>query len=97
MKASRLFAFWKYDSFPYFLGGPFEEMNSKGAVRPLNYGGYWFNPVKIYPEETGLELSNKLKQLDEERRQAIKDLEMAYKVKLGLLLGQYNWSVNENS
>lgn len=63
-----LYAFWKYDQFPFVLGGQITNMRSDGAVETVGYGkGYWFTPVKILPLEEGRKMAMRLKQLQIQR------------------------------
>ncbi len=58
----KLFAFWRYDLFPYTLGGEFTKMRDDGFVYVPNYRG-WFRPIKILPLEAGQHLLNELNKL----------------------------------
>lgn len=49
-----LFAFWRYDLFPYVLGGKIVDVSPKGLVAIEGYGyGSWFRTFKIVPFEEG--------------------------------------------
>lgn len=81
-----LFGFWKYDGFPYILGGTIIEMNSSGYIQTKEYGpGHWFNPIKILPLKEGKELLNKLEELEYEYRNKNKELLETYKEKANLI------------
>lgn len=55
-----MMAFWKYDQFPFLLGGTVNKMFEDGRVRTIEYGGYSFRPVFIVPKETGKKLKEDL-------------------------------------
>ena len=61
----KLFAFWKYDQFPYLLGAPVSKINEKGMWHAPNYQ-MWFRPQKLLPIKQGEELKEKLEKLDKE-------------------------------
>lgn len=74
-KIKGLFAFWRYDQFPYVLGGTVDRMSEKGNVNTHEYGyGYNFTPIKLMPEKAGKELLAKLMQLRKEHDAAAKKL-----------------------
>jgi hypothetical protein len=78
-----LFAFWKYDQFPFVLGGTVEDINEEGLVQTKEYGkGFWFNPVKMLPLKEGKELLAKLNNLDYERRKAMKVMDKQFDKKV---------------
>jgi hypothetical protein len=55
----RLYAFWRYDQFPYVLGGAVVQMHADGLVETENYGrGAHFRPIKLtLPAELGAALT----------------------------------------
>jgi len=65
-----LYAFWKYDQFPYVLGGEVRTFLKDGSVTVRGYDGMAFTPVKIVPAKVGLALRETLNGLTEEYRQA---------------------------
>jgi len=65
------YAFWRYDLFPYVLGGTITKMREDGCVGTVEYGSY-FNPVKILPVDAGKELHKKIEALARERADALK-------------------------
>lgn len=73
-----LYAFWKYDQFPFFLGGEVAEVLPDGSVRIVGYGGYSFVPVKLLPLKQGLDLHQKLA-----------DLKRDFRTEEALLVGTY--------
>lgn len=60
-----LFAFWRYDQYPYVLGGTVTEIEDNGAVWVKEYARY-FKPIKIMPEASGKALLAELKALEQE-------------------------------
>jgi hypothetical protein len=82
MKTAPLFAFWKYDTFPYCLGSEVVEMRPNGAVLTKDFPGMSFMPIKIVPLATGRKLKEALKTLEGERRAAINEVKDEYFAKL---------------
>ena len=69
----KLFAFWKYDQFPYCLGGEITDMRDNGSIETVEYGrGAYFKPVLILPLEQGKATMKELKVLEAARAEAIK-------------------------
>jgi hypothetical protein len=81
----KLFAFWRYDLFPYVLGAPFEKMDDKGRVFAEGYNGC-FIPLKILPLEPGKALKNKLNGLRDLEKAAHKKVDKDFKEKLKELM-----------
>jgi hypothetical protein len=81
MKADELFAFWRYDQFPYVLGGTVERMRPDGDVRTVEYGYMWFKPIKLMPLESGKALYAKLDKLCVDRRRALRAFEKEWTAK----------------
>lgn len=77
-----LFAFWKYSSFPFVLGGTVVEMRPDGAVRTKEYGHMWFVPIKIMPVVAGKKLLAQLEKVrvDEHAAQSRFNAEWEMKV-----------------
>ena len=79
----KLRAFWKYDLFPYVLSGEIVRMTEKGYVETKEYGnGYFYNPIKIYPNEVGIEIQDKLQKLEYEYDQKKNKLLEEYRLKI---------------
>ncbi len=55
-----LFAFWRYDLYPYVLGGVAERMDDDGRVYVRAYQG-WVKPIKLMPIKKGKALLDALK------------------------------------
>lgn len=82
-----LFAFWRYDLFPYVLGGTVDQMSAKGNVNTIEYGyGYNFTPIKVMPVKAGKTLLAKLMELREEHCAATKKLNDEFMEKVYALL-----------
>lgn len=69
-KKQRLYAFWKYDGYPYILGAEVIQFFENGSVECVGYAGYAFKPVKILPLKQGAILKEKLRQLEKDRQKA---------------------------
>jgi hypothetical protein len=64
-----LYAFWKYDQFPYVLGGRVRTFLENGDVSVRGYDGA-FTPIKVVAWSMGVEIHAMLNELNEEYRQA---------------------------
>ena len=64
----KLYAFWKYDQFPYVLGGEVRTFLEDGSVTIQGYGGMAFTPVKVVPLKSGLALREELNAVKEAYR-----------------------------
>lgn len=84
-----MFAFWRYDLYPYVLGGEFDAMNDAGYVRVPSYGNGWVMPIKILPVKKGKELLEALKGhpsgLENQRRAALEEFERKWDETLFIL------------
>jgi hypothetical protein len=80
-----LWAFWKYDLFPYCLGAPVESMNGEYA-KLTNYGGMEVKFFKIVEGEAGAELNRKITELADSRTQAIRKLNQDFNKALAELI-----------
>jgi len=65
MITKKLYAFWKYDTFPYVLGGEVKDINNKGLVYIVSYLG-WFKPIIILPLEDGKIIHEKIKSISDD-------------------------------
>jgi hypothetical protein len=71
-----VFAFWKYDKFPYALGSA-GHLLPDGRFKAVNYDGATFQRSKliaIYPVAMGLEINEKLQAQKEAYLGAMADL-----------------------
>lgn len=78
-KVSGMFAFWRYDQYPYVLGGEIDMMDDEGLVRVPSYGNAWFQPIKLVPIKKGKELLEAMKGypngLEAQRKRALEEFE----------------------
>ena len=62
-----LFAFWRYDLYPYVLGAEIDAMTDKGSVHApsysKSYADGWFTPIKIMPAKAGKALLTRIEQM----------------------------------
>ncbi|MGW8177810.1 MAG: hypothetical protein ACWGQW_03335 [bacterium] len=81
--AGKWMGFWKYDTYPYLLGGTIVDAEVKQSgkllITTLEYGpGHRFNPVLVVPESQGLILLDKLQSLEKKRTLALKSVKEVY-------------------
>ena len=77
----KYYAFWKYDLFPYLLGGIVSKMNERGMVYIESYQS-WFRPIIILPHESGEKIMKQLSELEKEYNKEKQQLLETYKTKL---------------
>lgn len=62
-----LFAFWRYDLYPYVIGAEIDAMTDKGSVHApsysRSYADGWFTPIKVMPAKAGKALREKIEQM----------------------------------
>jgi hypothetical protein len=80
-----LFAFWKYDQFPFVLGGEATIMNDDGTVYVPAYQGT-VRPVKMLPVDAGKKVKDDLDKLTSEYSLAMSDLTKEFKAKRDKLI-----------
>lgn len=71
----KMWAFWKYDIFPYVLSAEIIQQNTNGRVKVKGYDGPWFRPFYIATGRHGEDLHNtvqKLLKFSKEHQQAFK-------------------------
>jgi hypothetical protein len=85
----QLYAFWKYDHYPYYLGGEILQVLDSGRVRVRGYDGMTFAPIKIIPAETGRKIKVELGELARAYTAASKMLEDEWRdrVNKALMIG----------
>ena len=49
-----LFAFWKYDLFPFIHGDKVTKLGNKGVVETVKYPGYSFQSFRLTNLEEGI-------------------------------------------
>lgn len=83
-----MYAFWKYDHYPYLLGGKVTCFDVKfDTVQTEVTGpGYNFKPVLMVPDNIGKQLLIALENLKTDRENAYKALNDSYRSKLDTLL-----------
>lgn len=64
----KLYAFWRYDYFPYVLGGTVTKINDDSTVSIKEYGNARFAPLKIVPFKAGMVIQQDLDKKKELRR-----------------------------
>ncbi|MDO8629082.1 MAG: hypothetical protein Q7R41_01205 [Phycisphaerales bacterium] len=87
----KLYAFWRYDLYPFVLGGPVTQMRGDGCVETSNFGcGYWFKPIQLLPLEEGRKLHDALDALDKEHAKAQRKFNKEWRAKVDALLASDN-------
>lgn len=74
---SGLFAFWRYDQFPYVLGAEIARMDDVGNVYAPSYQS-WFRPIKTMPTRAGKALNQRLERMRAEHGAARALLDAAW-------------------
>jgi hypothetical protein len=77
-----LFAFWKYDFFPFIHGDKVTKLGNKGVVETVKCPGYSFQSFRLTNLEEGIELNNQLKELEQQYNIAVLALNNIYKTKV---------------
>ena len=85
-KVKDLFAFWRYDLFPYVLGGTVVEMSDKGNIRTREYDYMWFTPIKIMPLDAGKALWSRIDKVRNEHHVALREFDKEWRSKIEQLL-----------
>jgi hypothetical protein len=85
----KLYAFWKYDLFPYILGGEVRDIDDRGLVYIEAYQGR-FKPILILPLEKGLAIKKELNNLEREFRTKTKELRQEMLEKVITTCPQFN-------
>lgn len=82
-----LFAFWKYDLFPYVSGGRVEEIGNGGLAKIIGYQGFVFKPFHITTYKDGVKRYDDIKIIENEYKEKCKMLKEEYTEKVELALG----------
>lgn len=78
-----LYAFWKYDLYPFVLGGHVVKMREDGSVETKEYGhGSYFKPILIMPSGPGEKLAAEIKELGRAHSDAIAELNREWRNKI---------------
>lgn len=64
MKTQRLYGFWPYDRFPFFVGGEIANCKAGGVWDWVGCQGFTVKPTHIMPYEDGVEIRNRLNDLE---------------------------------
>lgn len=75
MKSQALYVFWKYDHYPYYLGGELLQVLDSGRVRVKGYDGMALTPIKIVPSDVGQKIKAELDKLRASHARALRDFE----------------------
>lgn len=81
-----LYAFWSYDTAPFFLGSRIDAIDDEGRVRAPSYGNSWFYPVRILPAEAGEKIHSRLKAAEEKYTETISKAETALRLDIAIAL-----------
>ena len=82
----KLFAFWRYDQFPFVLGAEVEDIDDDGWVKAKGYDGMKFKPIKIVPAEVGEQISSLLKKLEADERHARREHDETWRSRAAMIL-----------
>lgn len=82
MAAFELYAFWRYDQFPYVLHGNVVDLRRDGCVRVEGYLTTAFYPLLLLPKEEGQKLGREINKLRAEHRAAREEFEKEWRVRL---------------
>lgn len=86
----KLYAFWKYDLFPYLLGGKVEKVRDDGWVSVGGYPGMKFNPVRVLGEKVGEKLHAEVKKLTSNYEADQRKLRDEYLCRINALLAEHS-------
>lgn len=77
MNEPKSYAFWRYDKFPYVLGGIVTKLLPTGNVEVEGFGTNTtgFKPIMVIPQERGRIIAKNLERLKASRDQQIADIE----------------------
>jgi len=74
----KLFAFWRYDRFPYCLGDEVEFFDDTGKVAIETVPSKLFTPFLILPSDKGKTIIAELSKLETKYHKAKRELEDRY-------------------
>jgi len=79
----KLFAFWRYDLYPFILCGEVTRVTDTGAVETVEYGkGFLFQPILIVPYDVGTKMRERLRDLAADEREALEAHEAKWRAKI---------------
>ena len=94
-KQITLWAFWRYDLYPYVLGGKVTKTNDDGSVFVEGYGDYKTWARVLVPGKLGQELLEELKSLQAQYRAHEKDLRKRFVTKARMAFNAAQVSFSE--
>lgn len=86
----KIWAFWKYDTYPYLNSGPVKRITDEGYATVDNYGGGTFKQEFVLNEKQGKTLQFELDVLERDFNKAKEELTKIYKEKLDNVLKKFN-------
>lgn len=87
MPSQRLWAFWRYDTFPYMLGAPVKEVLEDGWVTVEGYTGMKFRPIKLLPLKQGEKQWAKVSDLRSAHQETVRKLKREFNAKVQEVVG----------
>jgi hypothetical protein len=85
-----LYAFWRYDQFPYVLHGRVVHMADDGTVRVQGYQTMRFKPILLLPVGSGEELGAKINAVRSEHQVELDKLNESFKDQVRELLDPHD-------
>lgn len=70
MAAVELYAFWRYDQYPYVLHGEVAEMKDDGGVTLKSYAGMYVKPLLLLPLGSGRQVGEQIDKLRADYKEA---------------------------
>lgn len=86
MAAIELYAFWRYDQYPYVLHAKVESMADDGSVCLAGYGGMSVQPLLLLPLDAGQELGRTIGDLKAGYHDAKLQLDREWRKNAGAVL-----------
>lgn len=77
---SNMFAFWKYDRYPFLLGGEYTKVDTAGAVYVPSFQS-WRKPELVLDAERGAQLRETLKTLERQYKEESERLLVNFKLR----------------
>ena len=82
----KLYAFWRYDRYPFVLGGPIMKIGDGGEVYPEGYEGCRFKPIKILPLDAGVRLHQQIRALADRYNVELEKMQASWRKRVEDLL-----------
>lgn len=83
---TKLYAFWRYDRFPFVLGGEVLGIDDEGFVHVRGYDGMRFRPLKIVTAAAGERINESLESLRAAEAKARREHDTAWRARVEALL-----------